>query len=203
MFGHVLCSMEVPTLTRSWSMTAVFEPSRAVRAVTVAKRREYKTNLRRKGVMGGEHEIPGELPTSFPITSSPAMPVLHMNSPGLEAIAIRLEAVTIRLGAIASGLEAIALGLEAIAIRWLLGWRPSLLGWMPLLLDWRPSLLGWSPYEVPFCVWSAGLFTIKKGHPQATQSLPAAFCSFSLSLSLSCPQRPASLQELAPHMGCG
>ena len=33
--------MEVPTLTRSWSMTAVFEPSHAGRAVTVAKRREY------------------------------------------------------------------------------------------------------------------------------------------------------------------
>ena len=33
--------MEVPTLTRSWSVTAVFEPSHAVRAVTVAKRREY------------------------------------------------------------------------------------------------------------------------------------------------------------------
>ena len=33
--------MEVPTLTRSWSMTGVFEPSHAVRAVTVAKRREY------------------------------------------------------------------------------------------------------------------------------------------------------------------
>ena len=31
-------------------------------------------------VMGGECEIPGELPTSFPITPSPAMPILHMNS---------------------------------------------------------------------------------------------------------------------------
>ena len=57
----------------------------------------------------------------------------------------------------------------------------------PLFLS-RPPLLCQSstctptPYGVPFCVWLLGLFTTQKGHPQATQSLPAAFCS------LSCPQ---------------
>ena len=47
--------MEVPTLTRSWSMTAVFEPSHAVRAVTVAKRREYA--LRGSQSAGPVHKV--------------------------------------------------------------------------------------------------------------------------------------------------
>ena len=63
---------------------------------------------------GGECEIPGELPTSCPITSSPAMPILHMNSHSIWGALLRLVN--------------------------------------------RP-------------------LHHKKGHPQATQSLPAAFCS--------------------------
>ena len=63
---------------------------------------------------GGECEIPGELPTSCPITSSPAMPILHMNSHSIWGALLRLVNRPLRH---------------------------------------------------------------KKGHPQATQSLRAAFCS--------------------------
>ena len=42
-------------------------------------------------VMGGEREIPGELPTSVPITSSPLnTPVLHMNSYSIWGALLRL-----------------------------------------------------------------------------------------------------------------
>ena len=61
---------------------------------------------------------------------------------------------------------------------------------MPLSSTWTPA-----PYGVPFWVRQPGLFTVKKGHPQAIQSLPAACCS------LSCPQRTTALHELAPHIG--
>ena len=96
--------------------------------------------------MAGECESPGELPTSFPITSSPAKPILYMNSHSIWGALLRLVN--------------------------------------------RP-------------------LHHKKGHPQATQSLPAAFCSLPvlndwIPLFLSrppplCLSRP---HELPPHIGC-
>ena len=53
-----------------------------------------------------------------------------------------------------------------------------------------------SHHGVPFWVRQLDLFTVKNGHPQAIQSLPAPF------RSLSSPQRTTALHELAPHMGC-
>ena len=151
-------------------------------------------------VIGGECENPGELPTSFPITSSPTMPILHMNSHSIFGALLRLVNRSLhRKKGTPKQLKACPLHSvpSLFSMNGSHRFLQSLFSFHVLLHYACLVHMNSTPYGAPFWVRQLDLFTVKKRHPQAIQNLPAAFCS------LSCPpQRTTASHELAPRMGC-